>query len=227
MRGSRRSRRGAPAAGMLSLLVGLMWPSGTYAGTFGAGDPSAAAYPDTPPRAPVPGTCVNEQTGTDGPDTIIGSQYGDRMYGLGDEDDLRGANGEDCLYGGDDNDRLAGNAGADRLYGGLDNDTLIGATGHDRLFGGHGNDVLYGGDGNDRLDGGVGNDSLVAGPGLNVLIGGGGDDGIDARNGSVDIVVCGVGLDTARAESIDRINDAAGCEMVVLSEPVDPEGRGV
>ena len=62
---------------------------------------------------------------------LIGSLFGDSIYGL---------DGDDEIYG---------DAGADTLNGGLGNDAIYGGDGADTLNGGLGNDALIGGDGND------------------------------------------------------------------------------
>ncbi len=188
------------------------------------GSPSVATLTivdDEPSATPgtQPGACANPLFGTAGDDVRIGGAFGDSMFGYGGADILRAGAGRDCAYGGDGNDRISGGPDGDVLRGGNDNDTLVGAGGNDRLIGNAGNDTLFGGEGDDDLLGGAGNDSLVAGAGSNVLVGGGGDDAIDARNGTRDVVDCGVGVDTVRAEAIDRINDSAGCEEVLISAP--------
>jgi Ca2+-binding RTX toxin-like protein len=65
---------------------------------------------------------------------VIGSAYGD------------------FLFGGDGRNVLRGEAGNDRLLGGAGNDRLEGGGGNDVLNGGAGNDELLGGDGSDTAD---------------------------------------------------------------------------
>ena len=92
------------------------------------------------------------QTGTEGVDTLIGSDtwmYRDVLQGLGGDDVLQGLGGDDTLDGGAGNDTLDGGVGNDQLLGGAGNDMLDGGAGDDTLEGGTGNDVLIGGAGND------------------------------------------------------------------------------
>ena len=69
-------------------------------------------------------------------DTLVGSNFGDRLNGYDQADLIKGKNG---------NDVLLGNKGSDHLKGGNGNDTLNGGKGHDILDGQAGNDTLTGG----------------------------------------------------------------------------------
>jgi Tol biopolymer transport system component len=91
------------------------------------------------------------------------------------------------------------------------NDRLVGGKGEDALFGGAGNDTVVGGSGRDLLSGGSGGDVLVGGPGRNRYQGGMGSDSIDAANGVRELVDCGFGRDSAKADRNDRLS---GCEKV-------------
>lgn len=114
--------------------------------------------------------------GTDGADSLFGSNADDTLIGLGGSDEFVGWAGADYLYGGD---------GVDQLYGRDDDDSLFGGNGQDSLFGDAGDDVLYGdarldrlwgSDGNDTLHGGDGDDNLNGGIGADVLYGNAGAD---------------------------------------------------
>ncbi len=105
--------------------------------------------------APLPPECQGIKvdrtySGTDGDDTITGSNFNDLMSGNAGNDTVSGGNNRDCILGGEGNDSLFGDNG---------NDVLLGGAGQDELRGGNGNDVLYGGPGTDTLDGGPGNDT--------------------------------------------------------------------
>jgi hypothetical protein len=63
---------------------------------------------------------------------------------------------------------------------------------------------IAGGPGDDLLVGGAANDVLDGGPGRDVLAGGAGDDVLLARDGAVDRVRCGAGLDRVVADRRDR-----------------------
>lgn len=92
-----------------------------------------------------------------------------------------------------------------------DNDRLVGGKGDDALFGGPGSDRLVGGSGADYLSGGSGHDRLVGGPGRNRIEAGGGSDSINSANGVRELVDCGFGRDTVKADLRDRLS---GCERV-------------
>jgi hypothetical protein len=117
--------------------------------------------------APVRITNPCRIQGTNGPDTISGTELYDVIVGGGGDDVLRAV---DDNYQGDD------------LYGGPGKDTLTGD-----VWG----NVLDGGPGNDRIDGRSRDDTLRGGPGRDVLIGGTGKDTIYARDGERDVVDCG------------------------------------
>ena len=104
--------------------------------------------------------------------------------------------------------------------------TLTGNGGDDVLTGNNAVETIDGGPGNDRLEGGYNNDTIVGGPGRDTIYGDDtsaqcgywayctfpfGNDTIDARDGEVDVIDCGVGEDTAYVDAIDVV---AGCENV-------------
>jgi Ca2+-binding RTX toxin-like protein len=72
--------------------------------------------------------------------------------------------------------------------------------------------TLSGGDGNDSLEGGSGNDTLRGNQGVDSISGAAGDDNIDVRGDRSDIVTCGAGDDTVRADGADLV--ASDCESV-------------
>ncbi|WP_028312012.1 beta strand repeat-containing protein [Derxia gummosa] len=102
--------------------------------------------------------------------SLIGSSYGDALFGAGGNDTITGADGDDRLFGEAGNDVLYGGSGSPtgETYGG--NDLLSGGAGNDQLFGGGYNDTLEGGAGNDTLDGGKHNDTLTGGSGADRFI---------------------------------------------------------
>jgi hypothetical protein len=137
--------------------------------------------------------------GSDGPETVLGTEGDDRCEARGGDDDLEGRGGDDLLDGGPGDDRVFGRFGADRLLGG---------DGGDEMEGGRGRDALDGGAGADRLNGGYDADQVS---------GGAGDDRIVARGGGADTIACGAGQDTVDADSADRV--ARDCERVRRSGP--------
>ena len=72
--------------------------------------------------------------------------------------------------------------------------------------------TLSGGDGNDSLEGGFANDTLRGNQGVDSLSGRAGDDFIDVRGDRSDIVTCGTGDDTVRADGADLV--ASDCETL-------------
>lgn len=108
-------------------------------------------------------TSIENLTGSQYADTLLGDDKSNRLDGGNGDDQLSGNGGNDTLIGGDGNDTLDGRQGADVLYGGEGDDVLIGGWGSydDALYGGDGNDLLFGGAGLDHLDGGDGIDTIT------------------------------------------------------------------
>ena len=155
-----------------------------------------------PPLTLAGPPCANPSYGGRDDDVLLGSTFGDRLFGRQGRDLMRGREGNDCLWGGEGADVLDGDGGDDSLWGG---------DGRDRLFGGSGNDRLLGGAKADELHGDTGNDQLVPGTGRDRVWGGPGNDTISARDGSRDVIDCGAGLDRVTADRRDRLR---GCERV-------------
>ncbi len=145
--------------------------------------------------------CSYEIVGTDGDDSLTGTDAGDRIQGLEGADTLSGVAGDDCVEG---------NAGKDSVSGGPGHDSVLGDAGNDDLSGGGGKDVINGGPGRDLVDGGAGGDEIHGGPGRDRFDGGDGDDTIRAL-GSTDRVDCGPGEDTAYVDPRDGVK---GCEHI-------------
>jgi Ca2+-binding RTX toxin-like protein len=154
-------------------------------------------------------------------DCVFGHEDMDELLGEDGNDFLSGGDSSDHLTGGEGNDVLGGDAGADRLQGNAGTDTLAGGGGRDLARGGgsgdliHGGrrgDVLRGGGGRDVIEGGRGPDRIRAGSGTNRLSGGRGDDDLQARNGRADVIRCGPGADTVRADRRDQVGRS--CETV-------------
>ena len=116
--------------------------------------------------------------------------------------ELRGTPGPDVLDGGNGGDLIFALGGADRVRGRRGHDCIVGGPGRDRLLGGKGDDRLTGGSGADRMKGGRGRNAYDAGAGA---------DRIKARNGQRELVRCGPGDDSVRADSNDRLR---ACEHV-------------
>lgn len=143
--------------------------------------------------------------GTDGADTLIGTDDADNFDALAGNDVVRGRDGDDVIQGGAGRDRLFGGDDDDLLFGGKGNDDVRGEDGNDVLFGDGGDDDLRGDDGDDVLDGGAGRDRVFGGDGDDVLRGGDGDDYLAGERGNDilfgdagdDRLIGGSGIDTA------------------------------
>jgi hypothetical protein len=145
--------------------------------------------------------------GTNGPDTLIGTNNADNLLGRGGNDILFSLNGRDNLLGGPGKDIVLG-----------ENERFNSSRGDKNLQGGLGNDIVVGGRGSDNVLGNAGNDFLVDGPtrefSLDILSGGDGNDVFLVENAPAakDIVTCGGGFDRVLADSRDVV--APDCERV-------------
>jgi len=140
------------------------------------------------------------------------------------------------MLGGSGNDASYGENGNDRMAGGTGNDLQIGGAGDDTIFANLGQDVTQGGDGNDDLWALARGDVTPGAGGAvdqvgDTLDGGNGNDTFHTRDGEVDRITCGPGVDTALLDQIDVITDATAanpngsCERVVRKAPKPRESR--
>jgi Ca2+-binding RTX toxin-like protein len=147
--------------------------------------------------------------GTNGPDTLRGTNGDDNLIGKGGNDVLFSLNGRDNLLGGPGKDCLFCVTRPLRFFAGDKN--LLGGPGNDFIWSGKGSDNVVGGEGNDFLsDDGVrefSQDNLSGGPGNDVI------DVMHYRSAR-DRVVCGSGFDRVAANRQDVV--AADCEKVVV-----------
>ena len=159
--------------------------------------------------------------GYDGDDVLYGGSGTDRLYGGNGEDDLYGGSGTDRLYGGNGDDFLDGGSGRDLLHGDAGNDTLYGGSGNDDLSGGTGDDTLFGGTGRDWLEGGSGDDILYGESGTDYLFGDNGDDTLYGGSGN-DLLVGGSGDDIiSGGAGNDVLMDTSGHDTFILGEGHD------
>ena len=92
------------------------------------------------------------------PQTLIGTNGRDNLYGGGADDVIMGKKGDDDLWGGGGDDLIVGGRGDDILRGHAGNDMLRGGRGDDHLYGRWENDELRGWHGDHTLTGGDGED---------------------------------------------------------------------
>jgi len=115
----------------------------------------------TSAQRPLPGQSPLTLKGTF--ETVVGTQFADRITGSRAADRIWGRGGDDRIYGGGGDDFLYGEAGNDYLFGEGGNNVLLGGEGSDQLTAGPGRNVLIGGLGSDNLKGAQGDDLLIGG----------------------------------------------------------------
>ncbi|WDI32475.1 choice-of-anchor Q domain-containing protein [Hyphococcus flavus] len=149
-----------------------------------------------------------------GNDSLVGTDFAERLDGLDGNDTMIGGDSRDTIVGGLGDDAANGGAGDDSLDGGADNDSLVGSTGDDTVNGGDGLDTIFGGSGNDMLSGGAGVDFLSGGVNNDVLDGGDGDDEL-AGGGNNDSIFGGLGNDTIfGAKGSDTLDGGSDDDIV-------------
>lgn len=155
-------------------------------------------------------TIIENATGSDFGDDLIGNAYDNLLSGRGGNDNLDGLAGNDTLNGNGGQDHLSGGANDDLLNGGGKSDTLIGNSGNDELFGGLDSDVLHGGSGRDILTGEDGDDSLTGGGGDDRLFGNAGEDTLRGESGN-DLLFSNGQADFLRGDAgNDTLNGGGG-----------------
>ncbi|MBA2781433.1 MAG: hypothetical protein H0T74_00705 [Rubrobacteraceae bacterium] len=112
------------------------------------------------------------------------------------------------------NNPCVGTNGPDRLIGTDAMNEIRGLAGPDYIAGKPRADDLYGNRGQDEVRAGNGRDRVFGGRGRDALYGGGGNDTMNARDGYEDNVNCGLGIDTAYVDKLDRVNE--DCENVFV-----------
>ena len=106
-----------------------------------------------------------------------------------------------------------GGNGRDFMSGGRDDDTQNGGDGSDKIFANHGRDVSDGGNGHDVLWALSRKDVTAIGDTEgDELSGGEGRDRFMVRDGEVDVIHCGAGIDRVIADQYDQVD--ADCEQV-------------
>jgi hypothetical protein len=151
--------------------------------------------------------CNHNCKGTNGPDSLIGSNSKNKLHALGGADVVKGLRGTDWLYGEGGTDELSGGPGVDGIYGG---------TGYDWLNGKKGSDYLKDIEKSGRYSTALHKQRIEASAKnrkVDVLIGDRGNDTIRARDGNRDIIRGGPGYDKAY---VDRVDKVTGVEKEVV-----------
>ena len=116
--------------------------------------------------------------GTDDADIMVGSFFGESIFGRDGDDIIQSNGGDDQIFGEEGDDYLLGGGGSDFIVGGKGDDflsadsgtnfisggggsTLLGNQGDDKLFGGADNDFFVGGKGSDYFDCNEGTDTII------------------------------------------------------------------
>ena len=102
--------------------------------------------------------------GTEGNDSIPGTDKVDVIVALGGNDSIEGLRGNDVVCGGAGDDAVKGHGGNDTVRGGAGDDAVRGGGGNDNLRGGGGADDVQGGTADDLLEG-VGGSDVLSGVG--------------------------------------------------------------
>jgi hypothetical protein len=108
-----------------------------------------------------------------------------------------------------------GTKGPDRLKGTDAKNEISGLRGPDYITGKQRADELHGNRGKDEVRANNGRDRVFGGRGKDALYGGGGNDTMNARDGYKDNVYCGLGIDTAYVDRLDRVKE--DCENVFVA----------
>ena len=148
-------------------------------------------YETNPQYFAFPNQGAYEQYMIYGPKNIIGSMFGETLYGapLG-NDYIHGMGGPDNIYPDDFGNYIG--VGSDIVYGGQGSDTIFAGGGDDYIYGDEGTGdsfSIYGND--DNLYGEAGNDFLFGGEGANNLWGGMGSDIFAIQKGVGEDVIFG------------------------------------
>ena len=132
------------------------------------------------------------------PGTYVGSDAAETFTvgAAGRSSNVSGAGGNDTITTLNGSDGVDGGAGDDRIVGGLDNDTITGGPGRDAIF----------------------SDSTGSFCGIYSCTVPFGNDTINARDGEVDSIDCGIGADRA---VIDAFDTHANCETVEVARGPD------
>ena len=202
-------------------------------------NPNTLTYTFTPAEGRCEGTCTEQWTrvieppqlfgcpprgltGTDGDDTLTGTEAGDTIAGGNGNDSISGLGGPDCLFGENGNNTIDGGDGNDQIFAHIGSDTGSG---------GNGNDIIILGRGSNRANGGAGDDFILdrgrrslirAGTGADIIRVDGpatihpgpGIDYVHARNGQRDRIDCRGDADALTVDRTDRVSRCRGVRVI-------------
>ncbi|WP_310467570.1 calcium-binding protein [Sphingomonas sp.] len=193
---------------------GLGTDTADYSGAWDAVLASLAAATATNDGSGAVDTLVSIEnlTGSDFDDVLLGSTASNMLNGGGGEDTLRGSDGDDVIDGGAGNDAIDGGTGTDTAsYASATAAVTVNlniAAGQNTVSAG--TDTLTA---IENVTGSNFNDILTGNPNANVLSGGGGNDMLGGRAGN-DTLIGGAGLDTFRFDTplsattnVDTVSD--------------------
>ncbi|MCB1492326.1 MAG: hypothetical protein KDJ77_11115 [Rhodobiaceae bacterium] len=176
-------------------------------------------------------TSIENLTGSDKNDTLIGNPGANTLSGGAGNDILKGLNGADSLFGGGGDDWLyvdsldilaTGDEGIDRLV-------VVNGNGVTNSVGANGIEIATGNAGNDRFYGGASSDdlTLTGRAGDDILHGGSGDDSLFGDAGA-DQLRGGAGLDRLYVDENDTVIDGGmGDEDRVIVQQLASAASGV
>lgn len=144
--------------------------------------------------------------GTNGDDSLTGSEDNELLVGNGGDDLLQGLDGADTLFGHEGEDVLIGDGGDDMLCSGMGDDVVTGNRGADFIEGQEGNDWLSGDYSNDTVHGNEGDDTVLGGRGADALTGQNGDDVLFGG------IVTGLPLDV---EGLQELSEGGSLEEIL------------
>jgi Ca2+-binding RTX toxin-like protein len=149
-------------------------------------------------------------------ENLIGTAFGDTLFGTGRANVIDGRQGDDALDGRGGDDALSGGNGQDRLLGRTGNDVLDGGGARDVLAGGAGIDVLTGGRGRDTFVFAAGRDTITDFDGDILRLN-------DALWGNAKLSIAEI-LDFAEVRGADTVFAFSGGRTLTLENYTDIQG---
>lgn len=205
----------AAAANFVSLQTGDMDDEVDFRTTaIVTGTINGDAGNDTLNGGGVTGTLV----GGEGNDTLTSGDIGLQLVGENGDDTFRGGTGDDVFIGGDGVDTADYSDRSNSLTINLGYAAGSGQLGEYDTFVEDVENVVAG-DGDDSIEGNAANNTIDSGTGNDTVASGDGDDALFTRDGQLDEVQCGEGMDTLESDTDDTpvvSCESAQTESVVL-----------